>query len=242
MSASLRAGRYGIDAPYAPLGMLAGAVACAAVAVFVAPQWWVSAIILTLMAGLYLHTTRRGKFLVWQRLLAAQPWRGDERVLDLGCGRGMVLLDVARHLPRGRAVGVDIWSSKDQSGNAMAAALANAEAEGVAARVELHTADMRRLPFANASFDAVVSNVAIHNIATREGRAQAIDEAWRVLRPGGVLLLADINKTDDYVARLATHGVTATRRSLGWRMWWGGPWVPTRVVEVRKPAAVRVPG
>ncbi|TBV75906.1 class I SAM-dependent methyltransferase [Pseudoxanthomonas winnipegensis] len=242
MSASLRAGRYGIDAPYAPLGMLAGALACAAVAVFVAPQWWVSAIILTLMAGLYLHTTRRGKFLVWQRLLAAQPWRGDERVLDLGCGRGMVLLEVARHLPRGRAVGVDIWSSKDQSGNAMAAALANAEAEGVAARVELHTADMRHLPFADASFDAVVSNVAIHNIATREGRAQAIDEAWRVLRPGGVLLLADINKTDEYVDRLATHGATATRRSLGWRMWWGGPWVPTRVVEVRKPAAVRVPG
>ncbi|MDQ1134961.1 SAM-dependent methyltransferase [Pseudoxanthomonas winnipegensis] len=189
MSASLRAGRYGIDAPYAPLGMLAGAVACAAVAVFVAPQWWVSAIILTLMAGLYLHTTRRGKFLVWQRLLAAQPWRGDERVLDLGCGRGMVLLEVARHLPRGRAVGVDIWSNKDQSGNAMAAALANAEAEGVAARVELHTADMRHLPFADASFDAVVSNVAIHNIAPREGRAQAIDEAWRVLRPGGMLLL-----------------------------------------------------
>jgi arsenite methyltransferase len=41
--------------------------------------------------------------------------RGDERILDLGCVRGAVLL-AAQHLTTGRAVGVDLWRSRDQSG------------------------------------------------------------------------------------------------------------------------------
>lgn len=237
MDRSHRTGCYGIDAPYAPFGMLGGALVFAAVAAFASlPQFWLTAAILAAMGSLYLHTTLRGKFQAWAKVLDAVAWRGDEQVLDLGCGRGMVLLEAARHVPHGRATGVDIWSSKDQSGNGPDAALANAAREGMAARVTLQTGDMQALPFGDASFDVVVSNLAIHNIPTREGRALAIDEAWRVLRPGGLLLIADISKTRDYVDQLARHGIRATRRNLGWRMWWGGPWVPTMLVEARKPA------
>ncbi len=70
----------------------------------------------------------------------------------------------AQRLPRGRAVGVDVWSTKDQSGNAEQVTRQNAELEGVADRVELHTADMRKLPFDDGSFDVVVSSLAIHNV------------------------------------------------------------------------------
>lgn len=199
MTLSGRKGRYGIDAPYAPIGMIAGAIVCVGLAVFAhIPQFWASAVILLILAAVYLHTTLRGKFHVWRKLFDGKQLRGDERVLDLGCGRGAVLLMAAEYLPRGQAVGVDIWSNKDQSGNAMEVTHANAAAEGVADRVELHTADMRKLPFDNDSFDAIVSNVAIHNIGTREGRDQAIDEAWRVLRPGGWLRIADIAKSGQY--------------------------------------------
>jgi ubiquinone/menaquinone biosynthesis C-methylase UbiE len=114
---------------------------------------------------------------------------------------------------------------------------ANAIAEGVADRVELQTADMRKLPFADGSFDVIVSNVAIHNIGSNAGREQAIDEAWRVLRPGGRLLIADIGKSREYQERLAALGAHATRRNLGWRMWWGGPWVSTYLIDARKPAS-----
>lgn len=239
MTLSGRKGRYGIDAPYAPAGMIVGALVCAGLAVFAhLPQFWASVVILLLLAGVYLHTTLRGKFQVWRKLLDGMQLRGDERVLDLGCGRGAVLLMAAEYLPRGCAVGVDIWSSKDQSGNAMEVTRTNAAAEGVADRVELHTADMRKLPFDNDSFDAIVSNVAIHNIPNRSGRDQALDEAWRVLRPGGHLRIADISKSRQYKQRLASLGATATRRNLGWRMWWGGPWAPTMLLEARKPPAV----
>jgi ubiquinone/menaquinone biosynthesis C-methylase UbiE len=94
---------------------------------------------------------------------------------------------------------------------------------------------MRALPFGDATFDLIVSNIAIHNVSGRENRARAIDEAVRVLRPGGRLMVADIFSAPEYRARLGALGLQAVeQRNLGWRMWWGGPWVPTRLVTARK--------
>jgi ubiquinone/menaquinone biosynthesis C-methylase UbiE len=236
MTTSPRRGHYGVDAPYVPLLTAAGLLVCLGLMVFAHMHGlWITAVLLVFLLTLYLHTTLRGKFAAWRDLLDAQAWRGDEQVLDLGCGRGAILLMAAAYLPRGCATGVDIWSSKDQSGNDIRVATRNAEAEGVAERIELKTADMRELPFADASFDVVVSNVAIHNISATAGRERAIDEAWRVLRPGGRLLIADISRSRQYRQRLSALGARVERRSLGWRMWWGGPWMPTMLITAQKP-------
>ena len=101
----------------------------------------------------------------------------------------------AHRLPRGRAVGVDVWSTKDQSGNAEQVTRQNAELEGVADRVELHTADMRELPFDDGSFDVVVSSLAIHNVPGAGERARALYEAARVLKKGGKLAILDVRHT-----------------------------------------------
>jgi ubiquinone/menaquinone biosynthesis C-methylase UbiE len=186
--------------------------------------------------GSFLYTTLRGKFLVWAELLDKLNLRGDERILDLGCGRGAVLLMAAQHLTTGRAVGVDLWRKVDQSGNSLEATRRNAVAEGVADRVELHTGDMTALPFADDSFDVVVSSLAIHNIRGRAGRAKAIREAVRVLRPGGRLMIADIRATGQHQAQLARIGMNAVaHRRLGWRFWRGGPLAATRLVTATKP-------
>jgi ubiquinone/menaquinone biosynthesis C-methylase UbiE len=184
-----------------------------------------------------LYASCRGKFAVWGELLDRLSLRGDERILDLGCGRGAVLLLAAQHLTTGRAVGVDLWRKEDQSGNDAEATRHNAAAEGVADRVELHTADMTALPFEDNSFDVVVSNVAIHNIKSRAGRDKAIEQAILVLRPGGRLMVADIWATGHYASHLARLGmIDIVRRSLGWRLWWSGPWLATRLVTATKPA------
>jgi arsenite methyltransferase len=232
-----RRGSYGIDAPYVPAGMALAAVIVLAMAIL-SGHWqnFVPITILWAVLGFYLHTTLRGKFVVWAGLLHHLHLRGDERMLDLGCGRGAVLLMAAQHLTTGRAVGVDLWRTFDQSGNSPETTRRNATAEGVADRVELQTGDMTALPFEDNSFDVLVSSLAIHNISGSAGREKAINEAVRVLRPGGRLMIADIKATGRYYAQLAKLGMSnLARRRLGWRFWWGGPWAPTRLVTATKP-------
>ena len=187
-------------------------------------------------AASYAYTTRYGKFRAWFRVLSDLGLRGDERVLDLGCGRGGVLLMVARMLPRGRAVGIDLWSRSDQSGNCEAATHRNAVLEGVGDRVELHTGDMRSLPFSDETFDVVLSNLAIHNLGEPKDRERAIDEAIRVLKRSGRVAIADLLHASEYAERLSRRGLAdVTQRSLGPGCWFGGPWAATRIVMARRP-------
>jgi ubiquinone/menaquinone biosynthesis C-methylase UbiE len=228
---------YGVDAGYLlPLA----AIACVALFVVAAlsrsPLLLVEASAALFAVGTGLHSSRRGKFLVWEELLDGLRLKGDERVLDIGCGRGAVLLSAAKRLTTGRGFGVDIWSHADQSGNSVGATRRNAEAEKVSDRVAPLTANMMALPFPASTFDVVVSSIAIHNIRGQSGRATAIDEAARVLRPGGRLLVADLSNARAYARRLAELGMAKIgRRSLGWRMWWGGPWRATYLVTATKP-------
>ena len=235
---SRRKGSYGFDAPY--LLPILGILLFVNVANGVVSRtaWpFVGALAIAVCAGCGLYASRRGKFEVWAELFQKLKLRGDERILDLGCGRGAVLLLAARQLTTGRAVGVDAWRRGDQSGNEAEATRRNAIAEEVADRVEVQTGDMTALPFEDSSFDLVVSNVALHNVEGRAGRCRAIEEAVRVLRPGGQLMIADLWATSLYQMHLAKLGMTdITRRNLGWRMWWSGPWLATRLVSATKPA------
>ena len=186
--------------------------------------------------GVYMRATKTGKFEVWKRILDELKLQGDETVLDMGCGRGAVLLATAKRLPRGRAIGVDLWQA-DQTDNSESATLANAKLENVADRIELHTGDMTALPLDDNSVDVIVSSLAIHNISGRAGRRQALNEAMRVLRPGGRLAIADLWETRQHADHLSERGWQhVQRRSVGWRMWYGGPWVSTRLLTATKPA------
>ncbi|MEV6346329.1 class I SAM-dependent methyltransferase [Actinoplanes sp. NPDC051851] len=224
---------YGIDAPPLPFVLGAAGAACALAALRLpaarTPLALAGAVLLA-GAGVYFHTTLRGKFRVWDEILDGTGLRGDERLLDMGCGRGAVLIAAARRLPRGRAVGVDLWSF-DQSGNRPDATLANAAAAGVADRVEVQTGDMTALPFPDASFDVVTSAMAIHNIPSAEGRRHALDEAVRVLRPGGRLVIAD---PAPFTRRYAAHLGQGTPRGLGPRYWYSGPWVAASLLRAVK--------
>jgi ubiquinone/menaquinone biosynthesis C-methylase UbiE len=232
-----RRGSYGIDAPYAAAFMVF--VVCVELALAILsgkPLPFVAFFFVLAIAASYFYATLRGKFVIWSELLDKLGLRGDERVLDMGCGRGAVLLLAAGHLTTGRAIGVDLWRRVDQSGNSVEAARRNAVAERVADRIELHTADMTAIPFEDNSFDVVLSSAAIHNIKGSAGREKAIDEAVRVLRPGGRLVIADVRATGQYHARLTKLGMSeVTRCRLGWRFWRCGPLAANCVVTARKP-------
>jgi SAM-dependent methyltransferase len=239
-----RRGDYGIDAPAVPVFLALSVLVLLIVGAVVVRRAPVLGAVV-LLAGAaqlmstasYLYTTLAGKFSVWSYLLDGLVLGGDEQLLDMGCGRGAVLMMAARRLSKGQAVGLDLWITGDQLGNSLEAARRNAAAEGLSERVQLKTGDMSAMPFADASFDVVVSNMAIHNIKDRVARLKAIDEAVRVLKPGGRLLIADIVATGQYVERLEQldmDGVSSGR--LGWRMWYGNPWIGPKLVAAVKPA------
>ncbi|MEV4744305.1 class I SAM-dependent methyltransferase [Streptomyces sp. NPDC049555] len=235
---------FGIDGPF-ELGALAVGASLAVLAAATAPALAAPRAVtagaalaaggLTGCLATYLHTTLRGKAAVWQELAGGLELRGDERILDAGCGSGTVLLGTARHLTTGHAVGIDRWQRRDQWRSSLRAVRANIAAAGLADRVRLATADMTALPFADASFDLVAGCMALHNLHPAGRRRTALAEAVRVLRPGGLLLLVDI-RSRRYPAALTALGMRdVVRRSLGPRMWWCGPLVTTALTSARKP-------
>ena len=163
--------------------------------------------------GSILWSSKVGKLRGRDRLMEAIPWRGDETVLDVGCGRGLLLVAAAQHLTTGKAVGVDIWRSQDQSANRPETTWENARAEGVADRIEIEDGDARKLPFRDGTFDVVISSLALHNIHGRAGRAQAVREMARVLKPGGYVAILDAVRTGEYVQALQDSGMGDVKAS-----------------------------
>jgi ubiquinone/menaquinone biosynthesis C-methylase UbiE len=92
-----------------------------------------------------------------------------EKVLDIGCGTGADLLQFARH--GAIATGIDLTSRHVE--------LARKRLGGLA---QIYQADMRKLPFADNSFDYIYSHGVLHHSDDPE---KAISEMFRVLRPGG---------------------------------------------------------
>ena len=160
--------------------------------------------------GLWMiYDSKIGKVRERETYLDKIAWRGDERVLDVGCGLGLFLIGAAKRLSTGRAVGIDKWQQEDLSGNNAAGTLSNAMIEGVADKVEVHTGDARKLPFPDASFDVVLSSMALHNIYNAGERQTAVREIARVLKSGGRVLIVDVRHTRQYAATLRDAGLDA---------------------------------
>src|SRR5204863_1576997 len=90
--------------------------------------------------GLWMiYDSKIGKVREREYYLDRLTWRGDERVLDVGCGLGLFLIGAAKRLTTGRAVGIDLWQAEDLSGNTPDGTRNNAKIEGQAEKVEVHT-------------------------------------------------------------------------------------------------------
>jgi ubiquinone/menaquinone biosynthesis C-methylase UbiE len=226
-AASARKPDYGIDAPGVVRNLfLAGAAGLLLWASRAAGLWsgvvWSFEVgpmmrgvaIGCLGMGMYMYwSSRFGKLKEREQLLDCVEWQGDETVLDVGCGRGLVLIGAAKRLNKGgKAFGIDIWQAQDLSGNRPEAALENARLEGVAERVEVKTADMRQIPFPDGTFDRIVSKEAIHNVYAKADRATALREIVRVLKPGGAVVICDIRHFREYAAELKGRGLIDVER------------------------------
>jgi arsenite methyltransferase len=188
---------YGIDGPNAIKGLLLGALALlfsgtlinfflfklTLANAVIHGFWWASFCIASIF--LMLFSSLFGKFVMRDKLIDDLKIQGDEKILDVGCGRGLLLIAAAKKLKTGRAVGLDIWSQDDLSNNSAKNTFKNTEIENVTSKIELITGDMTAMHFNANSFDIIVSSMAIHNLPTKILREKAIQEINRVLKPGG---------------------------------------------------------
>ncbi len=131
-------------------------------------------------------TTRESTFK--RRLVEQAAPEAGQRVLDLGCGTGTLALLVAEVEPQADVAGLDADPEM------LAQARQKAERAGV--ELELTEGFSTELPFADASFDLVLSTLFFHHLDP-ESKRQTAREIARVLRPGGKLHVADWGRPSD---------------------------------------------
>ncbi|MGQ9912960.1 MAG: class I SAM-dependent methyltransferase [Thermogutta sp.] len=108
--------------------------------------------------------------------------------LDLGTGTALIPLVLCQYMPAVRVVAVDY------AGEMLRVARRNIIARNAHDRIALVRADGKRLPFPAGSFPQVISNSIVHHLPEP---AFIFEEAWRVLRPGGMVFFRDLFRPPD---------------------------------------------
>jgi SAM-dependent methyltransferase len=136
----------------------------------------------------------------------------EGRLLDIGCGSGVLSAELAVKCPGLNIQGIDYWSSmwgysKEKCENL-------AKKYNVADRIHFEKASASSLPFADETFDIVISNMVFHEVADAKDKREVIKEALRVLKTGGQFVFQDLllskklyGQPDDLVRYIKDLGI-----------------------------------
>jgi arsenite methyltransferase len=238
---------YGVDAPAVMRNFFLIGAAFLLAAIFCPPVlhigpvglisssfYWPAAFLIG-EGFLFLLYVKVGKFRHRDFMLSLHTWRGDENVLDVGCGRGLLLAGAAKRIAalsgNGHVTGIDVWSNVDMGGNSVAATQHNLELEGISALCTLLSEPAQTMSFPDATFDVIVSNLCIHNIYDAPTRRQALQQIVRVLKPGGAALISDYKLTGEYAKEFSYAGLLVEKRRGSFLT----TFPPLTVVVARKP-------
>jgi trans-aconitate 2-methyltransferase len=164
-------------------------------------------------AALY-HRLSQPQVTWGKKVLSGLRLRGDEVVMDGGCGTGRLTADLLEALAAGRVVGVDM------SENMLTAAREHLRQQ-FGARVQFVVADLQHLPFEQA-FDGIFSTAAFHWVADQK---QLFSSLLRALRPGGWLRAQCGGAENLGRLRLRMDQLTAARKFSPYFAGFPNPWV-----------------
>jgi len=139
-------------------------------------------------------------------------WDGNGRALDVGCGNGPLVIQLADKFSGAQVVGVDTWGAGwDYT---QAACEENVAVKGVGARTTFRKASAAALPFPDEYFDAVISNFVFHEVRSVKDKRELVREALRVLKKDGSFAFQDLflvqpyyGDVDELVAQVHRWGV-----------------------------------
>jgi ubiquinone/menaquinone biosynthesis C-methylase UbiE len=147
-----------------------------------------------------------------RRTVAAMGLAGGDRVLEVGSGPGFFSPLIAEAVPSGRLVLVDLQAGMLQAARPRLARFAN---------VSFAQTDAQALGLAAAQFDAVLLATVLGEVPDPDG---CVDEVRRVLRPGGLLTIAETRRDSDFLALptlralVERHGFSfLDRRGVAWQ-------------------------
>ena len=161
------------------------------------PVWLILALLFLAIAGYFAYArylfSPQGKNVqaqIYDLLLAAFDWNGEGQFVDIGCGNGAASIKLAKKYPKATVVGVDYWGGNWQYSKSVCER--NAQIEGVGQRVSFQKSSASKLPFPDGCFEAAVSNLTFHEVADVRDKREVIQEALRVVKPGGKFVFQDL--------------------------------------------------
>lgn len=202
---------YGIDAPKVIRNLIGIGFILLLCHLFLKDEWFppISAIlhhssllpaICLLFTGIVMILYAKiGKFKHRDRIIDLYNWTGNEQVLDVGTGLGLLMIGVAKKLTTGKSYGIDIFNTYDLSDNNIEQTRTNVELENVTQKVEILKGNILGTQFENEKFDVIVSNLCLHNLYKQEERNQACKEMYRILKPSGQIIISDYKNTSEYI-------------------------------------------
>ncbi len=145
---------------------------------------------------------------VLDMVLSYLNWDGNGKLLDIGCGSGAMTVKAAKRFPRAQIIGMDYWGAGWDFSKKLCED--NARLEGVENQITFLKGDAANLEFPDGSFDAAVSNFVFHEVRNQPDKLALVNEAFRILKPGGIFVFEDIffskkhyTDIEDFVQKLS---------------------------------------
>ncbi|HTZ41670.1 MAG TPA: class I SAM-dependent methyltransferase [Candidatus Omnitrophota bacterium] len=142
--------------------------------------------------------------------------KGNEKILDIGCGNGLYTIGLANKITTGKVYGIDIWDKKDLSNNSLKAIQENIKSSHLENKIILKSEDMRNMTLKNEFFDVIVASFSIHNIKNNQERKKAFDEINRVVKKSGKVAIIDFKNIKKYKKYFTEHGFKLDHESCAW--------------------------
>lgn len=127
---------------------------------------------------------------VHEHLVGHLDWNGEGTLLDIGCGAAALTVRCAKAFPHAQITGMDYWGA--EWSYAKEQCEENVRLEGVDGRCRFEKGDAAKLPYADESFDAAVSNFVFHEVKTARDKRDVVREALRVVKKGGAFAFQDL--------------------------------------------------